>query len=123
MDYSVGSVVVTGPSSGIGRASVARLAKAGWRGLAAVRKQEDGADLQRAFGTTVTPLIMDVTQRDTIEAAARMVTAEIGGRGLNGLVNVAGIGMVRPVEYATYHDMKEIFEINVFGQIAVTQAF
>ena len=117
------SVVITGASSGIGRSSVARLVRSGWRVVATVRKLADGAGLQSEFGPGVTPLIMDVTHRESIVAAAEHVTSELAGHGLDGLVNVAGIGMVRPVEYVSSTDLRNIFEINVFGQIAVTQAF
>jgi NAD(P)-dependent dehydrogenase (short-subunit alcohol dehydrogenase family) len=51
------------------------------------------------------------------------ITSQLLGRGLDGLVNAAGVGMVRPVEYVPAGDLQEIFNINVFGQIAVTQAF
>ncbi len=117
------TVVVTGASSGIGRASVKRLAEAGWRVFASVRKESDGVSLQREFGGRVTPLIIDVTDRATITRAAEQARLELGGNGLDGLVNVAGVGLIRPMEYASEEDMRKIFEINVFGQIAVTQAF
>ena len=117
------TVVITGASSGIGRASVARMIQSGWRVFAAVRKPEDGARLERELGAGVTPVILDVKDRASIHAAARQVAGQLAGSGLDGLVNVAGIGMVRPVEYATAADLAEIFDINVFGQVAVTQAF
>jgi NAD(P)-dependent dehydrogenase (short-subunit alcohol dehydrogenase family) len=88
-----------------------------------VRKSEDGHRLQSEFGADLTPAIMDVTDRATVLAAAEQVSSQLGGRGLDGLVNVAGIGMVRPVEYLTPGDLQQIFNINVFGQIAVAQAF
>jgi NAD(P)-dependent dehydrogenase (short-subunit alcohol dehydrogenase family) len=66
---------------------------------------------------------MDVTNRESIAAAAEHVTSELAGRGLDGLVNVAGIGMLRPVEYVSAADLRTVFDINVFGQIAVTQSF
>lgn len=117
------SVVITGAASGIGRSSVARLVEAGWHVFAGVRKPADGQKLQSEFGDDLTPVIMDVTDRSSIASAAEQVSAHLQGRGLDGLVNVAGIGMVRPVEYASADDIKEIFDINVFGQIAITQAF
>jgi NAD(P)-dependent dehydrogenase (short-subunit alcohol dehydrogenase family) len=67
--------------------------------------------------------MLDVEDGASIAAAAAEVESHLHGRGLDGLVNVAGIGMVRPVEHATLRDVREIFEINVFGQIATTQAF
>jgi NAD(P)-dependent dehydrogenase (short-subunit alcohol dehydrogenase family) len=117
------AAVVTGASSGIGRACVSRLIRSGWRVFATVRKSQDERDLRFEFGTNLTPLIMDVTDRATVIRAAEQVSSQLQGRGLDGLVNVAGIGMIRPIECATPKDLREIFEINVFGQIAVTQAF
>jgi NAD(P)-dependent dehydrogenase (short-subunit alcohol dehydrogenase family) len=117
------SVVITGASSGIGRASVSRLIGSGWQVFATVRKSKDGDKLQSELGANLTPVLMDVTDRSTIAAAAEQVSAQLRGLGLDGLVNVAGIGMVRPVEYVTQSDLEEIFDINVFGQIAVIQAF
>jgi NAD(P)-dependent dehydrogenase (short-subunit alcohol dehydrogenase family) len=117
------SVVITGASSGIGRASALRMFKAGWRVFAAVRKMDDGKKLQSEISQEITPLVMDVQDRVSITAAAEQLSSELEGQGLDGLVNVAGIGMVRPIEYATAQDLQTIFEVNVFGQIAVTQAF
>ena len=117
------AVVVTGASSGIGRATVSMLAKSGWRVFATVRMSADGERLRAEIGESVTPLIMDVTDRVAIEQAAEQVSLQLQSRGLDALVNVAGIGMLRPLEYATVEEMREIFEMNVFGQIAVTQAF
>lgn len=117
------TVVVTGASSGIGRACVARMLQAGWRVFATVRKTEDGQRLQSEFGDALTPAILDVTDRASIAAAAEQVGSRLPEHGLDGLVNVAGVGMVRPVEYVTPGDLQTIFDINVFGQIAVTQAF
>lgn len=117
------TVVVTGASSGIGLASVSRLIRSGWRVFATVRKPEDGNRLRSELGEQLTPVIMDVTDRASVIAAVEKVSSELPGRGLGGLVNVAGIGMVRPIEYATPKDMQTIFDVNVFGQIAVTQAF
>ena len=123
MDQDHRTAVVTGASSGIGRACVARLAKAGWRVFPGVRKAEDEANLQEQFGARVTPIRIDVTDRPLIMEAAEKVRFQLGDNGLDALVNVAGIGMMRPVEYVTDDDMWKIFQINVFGQIAVTQAF
>jgi NAD(P)-dependent dehydrogenase (short-subunit alcohol dehydrogenase family) len=115
------TVVITGASSGIGRACVLRLVQSGWRVIATVRKSKDGDELQSEIGADLTPVMMDVTDRASIIAAAEQVSSQLHGRGLDGLVNVAGIGMVRPLEYVTPSDLQEIFDINVFGQIAVTQ--
>jgi NAD(P)-dependent dehydrogenase (short-subunit alcohol dehydrogenase family) len=117
------SVVITGASSGIGRACVERMRREGWQVFATVRKESDRDKLRADFPSNVYPVLLDVENEASITAAAVEVGAKLAGAGLDGLVNVAGIGMVRPVEYASLKDMRQIFEINVFGQIAVTQAF
>jgi NAD(P)-dependent dehydrogenase (short-subunit alcohol dehydrogenase family) len=117
------TVVITGASSGIGRSSVSRMVQSGWRVFATVRKEQDGDQLRSDFGTIITPVTMDVTNRTSVTAAAEQVASLLQDSGLDGLVNVAGVGKVRPVEYMTQDDLQEIFDTNVFGQIAVTQAF
>lgn len=117
------TVVITGASSGIGRSSVSRMTQSGWRVFATVRKTQDSDQLRSDFGSSVTPVIMDVTNRPSVTAAAEQVVSLLQDCKLDGLVNVAGVGKVRPVEYMTEDDLQEIFDINVFGQIAVTRAF
>jgi len=114
------NVVITGASSGIGHASVARMSNAGWRVFATVRKSSDRNRLRSA---NVYPVIMDVQDAATISAAATEIASQLNGEGLDGLVNVAGVGMVRPLEYASMADVREIFEVNCFGQLATIQAF
>ena len=120
---SAKSVVITGASSGIGQASVQRMLKANWHVFATVRQTKDRDRLLSENHANLTPILMDVKDRSTIVVAAQQVSAQIEGRGLDGLVNVAGIGIARPLEYATPEDVQDIFDINVFGQLIVTQAF
>lgn len=117
------TVVITGASSGIGRACVVRMSRAGWRVFATVRKPADRDHYISEALPNVSPLMMDVEDPSSISAAAAEVASQVPGGGLDALVNVAGIGMMRPMEYASARDLQEIFEINVFGQIAITQAF
>ena len=117
------AVVITGASSGIGRASVLKMSRVGWRVFATVRRAADGQRLRDETSANVYPVIMDVQDVGSILSAALEVETQLGGRGLDGLVNNAGIGTVRPVEYATTQDLREIFDINVFGQIATIQAY
>ena len=69
------TVVVTGASSGIGRASVSRMVQAGWQVFATVRKVQDGEQLCSDFGTDVVPVIMDLTDRPSIATAAEQVNS------------------------------------------------
>jgi NAD(P)-dependent dehydrogenase (short-subunit alcohol dehydrogenase family) len=99
------------------------MVEAGWRVFATVRKAADAEKLRSEAGPNVTPVMMDVTDRLSVMAAAGQVTSEVAGHGLDALVNVAGIGRLRPVECITPADLQEVFDINVFGQLTVTQAF
>lgn len=117
------TVVITGASSGIGRSCVVRMSRDGWRVFATVRKAADRDHYFSEALPGIFPLVMDVENPSSIAAAAAEVASQVPESGLAGLVNVAGIGMMRPIEYASARDLQEIFEVNVFGQIAITQAF
>jgi NAD(P)-dependent dehydrogenase (short-subunit alcohol dehydrogenase family) len=117
------SVVITGSSSGIGRASALLLARRGFRVFAGVRRPADGAALRIDGGDAIVPIILDLTEPDAIGSAADEVSRQLGGTPLHGLVNVAGIGIAGPVEYVSPAELRGVFEVDVFGQIAVTQAF
>jgi NAD(P)-dependent dehydrogenase (short-subunit alcohol dehydrogenase family) len=116
--------LVTGASTGIGRATALRLAAAGWHVYAGVRRTGDGESLQRAAdpGATITPLLIDVTDADQIDAGIATITDHVGASGLDGLVNNAGIGVSCPTEVIPLDTLRFQFEVNVFGQVAVTQA-
>ena len=116
------TVVITGASSVIGWSCVERMQSAGWRVFATVRKATDRDKLHTANLGGVVPVLMDVTNHSSIASAAAEIEAHLNGQGLDGVVNVAGIGMARPLEYAKMDDVREIFEINFFGQVAVIQA-
>jgi len=116
--------LVTGASSGIGRATVLRLAAAGQHVYAGVRTDADAAALARdAAGWELTPVILDVTDPVQIAAAATTVADHVGAAGLDGLVDNAGIGVAAPVELLPLDTFRRLLEINVVGQLAVTQAF
>jgi NAD(P)-dependent dehydrogenase (short-subunit alcohol dehydrogenase family) len=111
-------IVVTGASSGIGRATALRLAAAGWHVYAGVRKPEDAPPAK-----TVTPLLMDVTNTEQIRVAVETVADHVGPAGLNALVDNAGIGVAVPMELVSLESLRWQLEVNVVGQVAVTQAF
>lgn len=113
------TVVITGTSSGIGRASALRMARAGFRVFAGVRAERDARSL-RAEHDGIVPIEIDVSDAPSIAAAARRLEAETAG--LDGLVNNAGIGLSAPMEYVALDVVRRQFEVNVFGQLAVTQA-
>jgi NAD(P)-dependent dehydrogenase (short-subunit alcohol dehydrogenase family) len=120
------AAVVTGTSTGIGRATALALAVQGYRVFAGVRRRADGQALIQeagARGTSVIPLIIDVTDATSIDAAVHEVTTAVGDDGIAALVNNAGIGMTSPLESVSLDDLRHIFDVNVFGQVAVIQAF
>jgi NAD(P)-dependent dehydrogenase (short-subunit alcohol dehydrogenase family) len=117
------TVVITGASSGIGRACAKLLADRGFFVFAGVRRDADGARLEREAGGMLTPIELDVTDEGSIRRAVRSVRENLDGNGLGGLVNNAGIGVAAPVEYLSPEALRRQFDVNVFGQIAVTQAF
>lgn len=119
------AVVVTGTSSGIGRACALLLTRNGFTVFAGVRKPADGEGLRTEAGERLIPLQIDVTDREGIAAAARLTASTLRERGvsLHALVNNAGIGVSAPLEFQPLEDIRRSFEVNVLGQIAVTQAF
>jgi NAD(P)-dependent dehydrogenase (short-subunit alcohol dehydrogenase family) len=116
------AVLVTGASKGIGEACVLLLAAQGYRVFAGVRREQDGEALQRAGGASITPVLLDVTDPAQIAAAAALVRNASAG-GLYGLVNNAGIAVAGPLEFLPPEELRRQLDVNVVGQIAVTQAF
>jgi NAD(P)-dependent dehydrogenase (short-subunit alcohol dehydrogenase family) len=117
------TVVLTGASTGIGEASALYLEKKGFRVLAGVRKKADGDRLLQSASGDVEPLLIDVTETDTIAAAAEKTADVVGEGGLAGLVNNAGINVSGALEFIPLNDLREQLEVNLIGQVAMTQAF
>jgi NAD(P)-dependent dehydrogenase (short-subunit alcohol dehydrogenase family) len=122
------TVLITGASTGIGQATALRLARAGWTVLAGVRAKEDGERLAgEAPPGRIEPLTLDVTNLEQIRLAAARVS-ELAGEGdaspgrLDALVNNAGVGFGGPLELIHPDDLRKQFDVNVLGQISVTQA-
>jgi NAD(P)-dependent dehydrogenase (short-subunit alcohol dehydrogenase family) len=118
-------VLMTGASTGIGRAGALHLCAKGFHVFAGVRKESDADALrQRATGVlssgVLTPLMLDVTDEASIRAAYEIVAAQ---GGLAGLVNNAGIARLGPLEYFPIPEVRLHMEVNVIGAVAVTQAF
>jgi NAD(P)-dependent dehydrogenase (short-subunit alcohol dehydrogenase family) len=110
------TVLVTGASTGIGEATALHLEERGFDVIGAVRKQEDA---QRLSHQGVRTVKLDVTDPASI-ASAR---AELGDEPLAGLVNNAGIAVAGPLEFLPLDQLRLQLEINLVGQVAVTQAF
>src|SRR4051794_21540147 len=118
-----GVVVVTGASTGIGRATALLLDRRGYRVFAGVRKDEDEKSLAEEGSDRLMPIRIDVTEEGSISAAKTQVEEAVGESGLAGLVNNAGVGGGGPMEFMPIEDFRRTLEVNVVGQVAVTQAF
>jgi NAD(P)-dependent dehydrogenase (short-subunit alcohol dehydrogenase family) len=116
------SILVTGASSGIGEACALRFDRLGWEVFAGVRRDEDGSRLEAGSSGRLVALRLDVTDEDSVEAAAAKIGAKVGALGLTALVNNAGIALGGPVEYLAIEDWRRQFEVNVIGQVTVTKA-
>ena len=116
-----GHVLITGASTGIGRACALYLAKRGFTVIAGTRRESDGQSLVSDSFGAVRSVLIDVTSEGSIAAAAESVREIVGSSGLLGLVNNAGIGVIGPVEFVRIDEWRRQFEVNLFGHIAVTQ--
>jgi NAD(P)-dependent dehydrogenase (short-subunit alcohol dehydrogenase family) len=112
-------IVISGASTGIGAATARRLAALGYHVLAGVRRDSD-ADGIRSDG--IEPVILDITNQDHIAILAERVASDPEGRPLRALINNAGISVYAPVEALPLDGWRTLFEINLFGHVAMTQA-
>jgi NAD(P)-dependent dehydrogenase (short-subunit alcohol dehydrogenase family) len=118
------TILITGATSGIGREAARRLVRAGHLVLAGGRRREVLAELaQEAGGGRLEPVVLDVTDPASVAAARELVERRTGGRGLDVLVNNAGFALPGPLEALDERDLRELFDTNVFGLLAVTRAF
>lgn len=112
-------VVVTGTSSGIGKATAEQLAAEGFHVLAGVRRQEDADNIKQK---NIEPVILDITAIDTLRALAERVEQDPLGRPLRAVVNNAGIAVNAPLEMVPLDELRRQIEVSVIGQVAVIQA-
>ena len=117
------AVVVTGASTGIGAACALDCAGRGMTVFAGVRDPGAGEALAAKGGPLLIPIILDVTDEPSIARSVETVQRVIGDGGLGGLVNNAGIAIGSPLEVIALSQLRKQLEVNVIGQIAVTQAF
>jgi NAD(P)-dependent dehydrogenase (short-subunit alcohol dehydrogenase family) len=113
------NILVTGASTGIGRACAMRFAELGYRTFASVRTAADGEVLKEHSSGQIEPVLLDVTCPESVAGA---VTA-VGDRPLTGLINNAGIAILGPLELLSIDALRRQLEVNVIGLVAVTQAF
>ena len=117
------TVVVTGASTGIGQACALLLDQLGFSVFAGVRQDADAQILKQKGSQRLIPIFLDVTDAESIAAAVEKVTNAVGGGGILGLVNNAGIAVPGPLELLAIAEFQHQMQVNVTGQLAVTQAF
>lgn len=115
------TIVITGSSSGIGRSTATYLAAHGFRVLAGVRRTDD-AEVLRSESDAITPLMLDVTDPDSIQQAIETVELQCP-HGIDGLVNNAGLAVAGPVELVSADQWRQQYDVNVLGMVNVTQSF
>jgi NAD(P)-dependent dehydrogenase (short-subunit alcohol dehydrogenase family) len=116
------NVVITGASSGIGRATSLLLDQLGHRVFAGVRRTSDGDALAAESSDRLTPILLDVTDEDSIADAVDAVSQTVPG-GISGLVNNAGLSLNGPLELLSTTNIRKLMDVNVLGLLAVTKSF
>jgi NAD(P)-dependent dehydrogenase (short-subunit alcohol dehydrogenase family) len=120
---SARSILITGATSGIGRDAAMRLVRAGHLVLAGGRRPDALAELARGSGGRLEPVVLDVTDPESVAAARELVERRTGARGVDVVVNNAGFALPGPLEALAEEDLRRQFDTNVFGLLAVTRAF
>ncbi|KAA5539028.1 SDR family NAD(P)-dependent oxidoreductase [Roseiconus nitratireducens] len=115
-------VLITGSSSGIGRACALDLDRAGFSVFAGVRRPSDADALRAEASPNLKPVILDVTDAESVRQAADFIGDSVGPAGLCGVVNNAGISVACVLEYLPLEQLRRQFEVNVFGVLTVTQS-
>lgn len=116
------SVLITGSSTGIGQACALEFHRRGFQVFAGVRREQDGQRLWEQTSDRLVPVLIDVTDAESIANTAAMIREATGEKGLAGLVNNAGITVAFPLEFIPLEELRRQLEVNVVGHVAVTQA-
>lgn len=116
------TALISGTSSGIGRASATLLASEGWRVLATVRRIGDAPTTPVGATGSVEPLVLDVTDPSSVDRAQQSVHRLLDGQPLAALINNAGIGVLAPMETVDPDELLAVWQVNVLGVVRLTQA-
>jgi len=122
MNSSCRTVLVTGCSSGIGRATALLLAEQGFHVFAGVRCSRQAEELSRPELSLLEPIHLDVTNEDDVAQAVELVR-KTNPEGLYGLVNNAGVGLPAAVELSSLDEVRQVFEVNTIAPLRMIQSF
>jgi NAD(P)-dependent dehydrogenase (short-subunit alcohol dehydrogenase family) len=118
------AILITGASTGIGKACALYLDSRGFNVFAGVRREADGNALRENASDRLIPVIIDITDSESIDSALNFISGKVGDTGLAGLVNNAGIVTASGLlEFLPIAEIRNLLEVNLIGHIAVTQAF
>ena len=117
------TVFITGVSTGIGNSCAKILSSNNYKVFGTVRTEQDSLKVKKEIGATFYPIIMDVTNEDSIYNAKKIIEREIPNGKLDILINNAGIALGGPLKYIDTDIFRKQFEVNFFGLISVTKTF
>jgi short-subunit dehydrogenase len=118
------AILITGASTGIGKACALYLDSRGFNVFAGVRREADGNALRENASDRLIPVIIDITDSESIDSALNFISGKVGDTGLAGLVNNAGIVTASGLlEFLPIAEIRSLLEVNLIGHIAVTQTF
>ncbi len=116
------SIFITGSARGIGKASALLLDSLGYKVFAGVRREQDAAEIKSKASNNLVPVIMEISDKDSINMGARYIESIVEDRGLYALVNNAGIVVAGPLEFIPLDLVRRQLEVNFIGHLAVTQS-
>ena len=116
-------VLITGASTGIGRATALHLDQSGYIVFAGVRREQDGLELQKTASERLRPIILDVAKPGDIASVLAVVSQACGSAGLAALVNNAGYNYNAAFELTDEAKARQVMEVNFFGLYKMSQAF
>ncbi|MFC1831582.1 SDR family oxidoreductase [Thermodesulfobacteriota bacterium] len=119
MSKETKSILISGASSGIGRHCALSIAGAGFKVFAGVRNEEAGEQLEKEASGWLEKIHLDISDVLSVESAVQLLKSE----NLYAIINNAGIAVLGPLEFIPISEIRRQFEVNLFGHIAVTQAF
>jgi NAD(P)-dependent dehydrogenase (short-subunit alcohol dehydrogenase family) len=124
IDSTLPTVLVTGVTGGgIGNALATALLQRGYRVFGTVLHEREAQALSLTWPQSFVPLVLDVTDHDALPSVVERVAAMVGSQGLGALINNAGIGHNGPLMHQPFSEIRQVFEVNIFGMMAVTRAF
>ncbi len=117
------NILITGASTGIGYHSTKYFIDKGYQVFGSVRKEEDAARLSNDFGDRFHALLFDVKDQAAIDQSVSKVEKVLSGKGLDLLVNNAGVAVNGPLQHLSIEKVHHQMDVNVYGVLRVTKAF